>query len=235
MSRQSPKPIVAPFPTIDRILPERKLLQIRISFSQQSHKEYSRSGRIQSRHSLGSFRERMMRRVDDDHRQTDDIHPKSLERIKHAEPHNVALPVFELFIPADQHDPVHQITGEPNSPQTHQYRDHQLSAVVRLGLTASLAQEKRHERNDDEVDASGEISELVALKSGGDHEKDHLHHACDHGTDGQIVLIEQRYHFERWRVISGATSLRNAADRLCAWGVGRGIFPGGSIDQSLPI
>ena len=59
-----------------------------------------------------------------------------------------------------------------------------------LGRSIDLAQEKRQQRNDDEIDAASEISQFVQLEWCGYYEEYHLHNNRYNRTDRIMINIQ---------------------------------------------
>lgn len=71
--------VIAPFSVVDRILPKSELLQIGISFCQQSYNEHCRPSGIQSCHGFGCGGITVFRGIDYYNWETDNVNPDSLK------------------------------------------------------------------------------------------------------------------------------------------------------------
>lgn len=52
-----------------------------------------------------------------------------------------------------------------------------------------LTQEKGEQSQDDKISATGEIRQLIQLKSGGNYKKNNLHSNGHHGANAEMVFV----------------------------------------------
>jgi hypothetical protein len=71
--------VVAPFPLVLGVLPERELLQIGVGLGEKPDDEQTSPGGVQGGHGLGGRRDGVPRRVDYDDGEAHHVHPHRLQ------------------------------------------------------------------------------------------------------------------------------------------------------------
>ena len=91
-------------------------------------------------------------------------------------------------------------------------------------LVTDLSEEEGEQREDDEVDATGEVGQLVHLEGGGDREEDELHAHRHDRAHRQVINVQDldRHGLPPRCAAAGRSALLRAAAAAAAAGRGWG-------------